>query len=179
MTEIARTYGAALYELCRDEGLGCELFGQLRMAVEVFRGEPDYLRLLSLPSVPKKERCSILDESFGGRVHEYLLNFLKLLVERGAIREIFGCEETYRKRYYEDNGILEVTAAAAVPLTEAQREKLEKKLAEKTGKTIHLTVREDRSVLGGLRLELDGRRLDGTVRRRLEDLQAKLRETTL
>ncbi len=179
MTEIARTYGAALYELCRDEGLGGELFSQLQTTVKLFREEPDYLRLLSLPSVPKKERCAVLDESFGGKVHEYLLSFMKLLVERGAVGEIFGCEETYRKRYYEDNGILEVTAVAAVPPEEEQREKLEKKLAEKTGKTVRLSVRVDPGVLGGLRLELDGKRFDGTVKRRLEDLQAKLRETTL
>ena len=58
-------------------------------------------------------------------------------------------------------------------------EKLERKLAEKTGKKIRLTVRVDPSVLGGVRLEYAGKRLDGTVRRRLEEISSRLRETTL
>lgn len=179
MTQTARTYGAALYELARDEGLSDDVFAQLQMTAGLLRENPDYMRLLSLPSVPKGERCAVLDESFGGRVHEYLLSFLKVLVERGAIGELYGCEETFRRRYYEDHGILEVTASAAAPLPDGQKEKLERRLAEKTGKDIRLTVRVDPEVLGGLRLELAGKRLDGTVRRRLEEIASRLRETTL
>lgn len=179
MTQTARTYGAALYELARDEGLSDDVFAQLQMTAGLLRENPDYMRLLSLPSVPKGERCAVLDESFGGRVHEYLLSFLKVLVERGAIGELYGCEETFRRRYYEDHGILEVTVSAAAPLPDGQKEKLERRLAEKTGKDIRLTVRVDPEVLGGLRLELAGKRLDGTVRRRLEEIASRLRETTL
>ncbi len=179
MTQTARTYGTALYELSRDEGLSETLFPQLQMAARLLRENPDYLRLLSLPSVPKKERCAVLDKSFRAQVHEYLLSFMKLLVERGSIGEFFGCEETFRRRYDEDHGILEVTAAVAAPLPDGQRARLEEKLAARTGKTIRLHVREDAGVLGGVRLEFDGKRLDGTVRRRLEQIQAKLRETTL
>lgn len=179
MTQTARTYGAALYELTRDEGLSDDVFAQLQMATGLLRDNPDYLTLLSLPSVPKKERCAALDESFGGKVHEYLLSFMKILVERGSIGELYGCEEIFRRRYNEDHGILEVTAVSAAPLPDEQKAKLEKKLAEKTGKTIRLSVREDPAVLGGLRLELEGKRLDGTVQRRLEEIEARLRETTL
>ncbi len=98
MTQTARTYGAALYELARDEGLSGDIFAQLQMTAGLLRENPDYMRLLSLPSVPKAERCAALDKSFGGRVHEYLLSFMKLLVERGSVGELYGCEETFRRR---------------------------------------------------------------------------------
>ena len=83
MTETARTYGESLYELARDESLDTRIFGELRMAAGILKENPEYEALLSLPSVPKKERCAALDESFGGRVHPYLLNFMKILVEKG------------------------------------------------------------------------------------------------
>ncbi len=74
---------------------------------------------------------------------------------------------------------MEVTAVTAAPLPEKQKTDLERKLAGKTGKEIRLSVCVDPSVLGGLRLELAGKRLDGTVRRRLDEIAAQLRETTL
>lgn len=179
MTSTAQTYGESLYELARDEQLGGEILEQLHMTVALFRENPDYISLLSLPSVPKKERCAVLDESLRGQVHPYLLNFLKILVENGTIRELNGCEETFRNHYYEDNGIMEVTAITAVPLTDALQEKLRKNLEAKTGKTILLNSRVDTTVLGGVRLELADERLDSTVRNRLDGIARLLRDTML
>lgn len=66
MTELAKRYGGSLYELAAEENLTDELSQQLRTAVNSIEAEPQYLRLLSTPSVPKKERCALLDKAFEG-----------------------------------------------------------------------------------------------------------------
>ena len=66
---------------------------------------------------------------------------------------------------------MEATVVSAIPLSDAERRKLLDKLQEKTGKVIRLTEKIDPSILGGLRLDLAGERLDGTVLRRLELLR--------
>ena len=53
-------------------------------------------------------------------------------------------------------------------------EKLLAKLAALTGKTVTLKEKVDPSVLGGLRLDMDGKRLDGTVQRRLETMRDEI-----
>lgn len=179
MTQTAQTYGESLYELARDEQLSSQLLEQLQMAVGLFRENPDYAKLLSSPSLPKAERCGILDESFRGRVHPYLLNFMKILVENGTIRQLPGCEEAYRSRYNADNGILEITAITAVALSAELEQRLRSRLEEQTGKTVRLTNRVDTDVMGGVRLEMSGKRLDGTIRNRLDDIQVCLRGTVL
>ena len=179
MTRTARIYGRALYELAREEGLGEELLEELRSVCSLFDEEPRYMRLLSLPSVAKEERCRLLNESFGGRVHRYILSFMKILVENGTIQELRSCEKDYRSRYYEDNNILPVLAVTAVPLTKPQRKRLTEKLESVTGKSVLLSERTDGSVLGGVRLEMDGRSYDGTVRARLQEIQRRLSGTVL
>lgn len=179
MTQTAQTYGESLYELARDEHLGEEILSQLQTVADLLQENPQYVTLLSLPSLPKKERCGALDESFRGQIHPYLLNFLKILTENGTISQLNGCKEAYRRRYNEDNGIVEVTAVTAIPLTEPAREKLRARLAESTGKTILLHDRIDPDVIGGIRLEMSGMHLDGTVRSRLDSLQAVLRRMVL
>ena len=59
MTKTARTYGEALYELAREEGVDDEILAQLEMAVGLFAENPLYPALLGLPSLPKQERCGI------------------------------------------------------------------------------------------------------------------------
>lgn len=174
MTELAKRYGDSLYDLAAEEALDTELLGELAAVCDLLRENPDYLHLLSQPNLPKKERCSLLDEAFGGRVHPYILNFIKILCEEGTLRELQGCGRQYRLRYNRAHGIVQATAVSAVPLEPAARQKLAEKLAAMTGKTVDLTVRLDPGMLGGLRIDVDGTRYDGTVKARLETLRADL-----
>lgn len=179
MTQTAKYYGDALYELARDEHLDTSILEQMTAVSTAFRTEPDYLKLLASPSISKQERCRVLKSDFAALLQPYLLNFLMLLTERGAIREYFGCCEEYRKRYNQDHGILEVKALTAIPLSEALTRKLTAKLSAVTGKTIALSNYVDDSVLGGVRLEMDGTQLDGTIRRKLDEIRENLNSTVL
>ena len=179
MTEIARMYGGSLYDLAAEEGLETRILDELDEAAKLIRDDPEYLRLLSTPSIPKKERCALLDEAFRGQVHLYVLNFLKILCEKGTLRELSGCARAYRIRYNQAHGILEATAISAVPLTEPQRTALHAKLESLTGKTIDLKTKVDAKVLGGIRLDIEGTELDGTVQNRLTSLRQDIAAVTL
>ena len=179
MTETARMYGGSLYDLAAEEGLETRILGELDEAVALFKASPEYLHLLSTPSIPKKERCGLLDEALRDRVHLYVLNFLKILCEKGTLRELSGCARAYRIRYNQAHGILEATAISAVPLTEQQRSALHTKLESLTGKTIDLKTKVDAKVLGGIRLDLEGTELDGTVQNRLASLRRDIAAVTL
>ena len=82
MTETARMYGGSLYDLAAEEGLDERILGELDGVTALLNGDAEYLHLLSIPSIPKKERCALLDEAFRGQVHLYVLNFMKLLCEK-------------------------------------------------------------------------------------------------
>ena len=179
MTEIATTYGQAMYDLAREEGLAKELLGQLTALNECLSGEPGFTQLLSSPNIPKEERVQILDNSFRGKIDPYVLNFLKVLTEKGYVRHFSGCCQFYKQQYNKDNGIVPVVAYTAVPLSDELRRKLTAKLSTVTGKTIELDCRIDPETLGGVRLDFDGKQVDGTVRRRLEDIRGLLKNTVL
>ena len=179
MTEVANNYGGALYDLARDEGLSQRILSELTALSESFAGEPGFVQLLSTPSIPKQERCQIIDDSFRGKFHPYVLNFMKILTERNYIREFSGCCKVYRSRFNNDNGIMSVTAVTAAPLSDGLRKKLQDKLSQVTGKTIELDCRVDPNCLGGVRLDFDGKQVDGTVRRRLDDIRGILKNTVL
>ena len=179
MTQVGNVYGEALYDLAQSEGLDVQILGELNVLNASFCQEPDFLRLLAAPNVPKEERCQILDSSFRGNVHPYVLNFLKILTEKGYPRHFSDCCEAYRNRYNQNHGILPVRAITATPLTESQSVRLCAKLQAITGKTIELTNRVEPAILGGVRLDYDGKQLDDTVSHRLESIRSLLNTTVL
>lgn len=179
MTEVGSVYGQALYDLAKEAALTHVILQQLSALNESFSQEPAFLRLLAAPSLTKEERCRILDDSFRGKIEPYLLNFLKLLTEKGYARHFSHCFSAYEEQYNQDNGILPVTAVTAVALSEEQAKRLSDKLAGITGKTIALRNHVDPQCLGGIRLDYNGTRLDDTVAHRLESIRNMLKSTVL
>ena len=179
MSKTSITYGGALYDLALEEGLTAQILADLQAVCAVFRDEPDYRRLLTEPSIPKSEREALLDEAWGGQIHPYTLNFLKLLCANGTVSQLPDCAQEYRSRYNEDNGILAVTAVSAAPMRADLQEKLRAALEAKTGKHVELTVTVDASLIGGIRLTMQGVQYDGSVRHHLDELQRILQTSTL
>ena len=179
MSQVGTVYAQALYSLTKDEACSEAVLKELSVLCESFETEPKFVSLLSAPNLSKEERCGILDQSFRGKVHPYVLNFLKILTEKGYIRHFSDCCKAYRKAYNRDHGILEVSAVTAVAMTDTQKKRLTVKLEKVTGKTVDLTNRVDPTCLGGVRLDYDGKRMDDTVLHRLESIGTLLKNTVL
>lgn len=179
MTGTEQVYGGSLYDLAKEEGLDKELLEQLQAVLAILDENPEYGQFLSTVSISKKDRCSGLEEAFGGRVHPYLLNFMKILTENGTIGQLKGCAAEYGRRYDADNGIVEVRAVTAVPLKEPLRQLLLEKLESILGKTVRLQCAVDPACMGGVLLQLPGRQVDGTIRTRLDALSRTLKTNVL
>ena len=179
MTQAGSVYGEALYTLALEEGLTEKLLAELKVLRESFRETPDFIRLLSSPNLSKQERCQIIDDSFRGKVQPYVLNFLKILTEKGYMKHFYDCIKTFEDLYNRDNGILPVTAITAVAMSDEQVRKLTDKLSRITEKQVSLQNKVDPSVLGGVRLDYDGKRLDDTVSHRMDAITKALKGTVL
>ena len=179
MTDVGKMYGGALFELCAREGRDEAVREQLRQAVALLRANSDYEKLLCTLSIPKTERCALLDQALRGQVDPYLLNLLKILCENGTLRQLNSCEKEFSARYNAARGILPARAVSAVPLSGEAAARLKAKLESLTGKTVDLSFSVDPSCLGGIRLEMDGVRFDGTVEGRLARLRRDLENIVL
>ena len=175
MSQAGNVYGQGLYTLTIAEGLEEQILGELSVLETAFGENPEFLKLLASHNIPLQERLDLLDGGFRGKIHQYVLNFLKLLTEKNHIRQFPECCKAYREQYNADKGILEVQAFTAVALSDAQTFRLVEKLTTLTGKKISLLCKIDPSVLGGVRLRYDGCQVDGTLQGRLDALSKTLK----
>ena len=176
MTHEARVYGGSLYDLAKEENLTEVMLEQMKDIKAIFRENPDYFTLLSEPSISKKDRVGLIDEAFGAQAEKYLVNFLKLLCERGLIREFPGCTDEFIARFNKDNNICEAVITSAVALTDSQRGALKDKLEKMSGKTVEIIEKVDPEMIAGIKVELEGKSLDGTVNARVDRISRKLSE---
>ena len=176
MTKPGDLYGQSLYELAASENQSERILSEMETVKNIFSENPDYITLLNEPSIPKRERLSLLDEAFGNALSQYLLNFIKILVERGLIRSFPACFKRYRESYNAAHGIADGLVISAVPLDEKRLSALTEKMHSLTGKKVFLKQKVDKSVLGGIRIELEGKLYDGTVKGRLSEIRQRIGE---
>ena len=172
-------YGTSLFDLAQEEGKVKDYMAELAAIRNAVSENPELISLLASRAVTKQERLTVLDTCFGGRTEPYILNFMKILCQNEAIRELTGCIRQFELLFHEACGILEVKAVSAVPLSPTLRKKLEDKLSAMTEKTVSVRYAVDPSVLGGMRLEMNGTELDGSVRRRLDEIAKVLANLTI
>lgn len=176
MTKTARLYGSSLYDLAAEEKLTEVIKEQMDEIRKIFRENPEYVRLLGEPSIPKQERTELIEKALGNQAERYLVNFIKLLCERSILSEYSGCCDEFTRLYNADHNIAEAVVTSAIALNDGQIAALTARLEKISGKKISLVQRTDPSVLAGLRVELEGKQLDGTVQSRLSGISRKLDE---
>ena len=168
MADLSKEYTAALFSLAMENGLVDEFKQELGEIKDLI--DDDYILVLSSPALSLSMRLDMIDEAFG-TMHEYVVSFMKLLCENGqisilpeAINEFFLlCHEL-------ENRVTAKIYYVKEP-SEAQKARLEDKLSKMTGKKIDALYIEDSTLIGGIKIELDDRIIDGSLSARLSNIK--------
>ena len=171
MTEIAKEYGTALFSLAMEEGKTEEYAEALRTVLGIFEQNPEYLSLLSGPSIPLGERLSSLREVFASALPVHVLSYLSLLCEKGRISCFGESAEEYFALLNASRNRSNAVVTSAVALTDGEKDQLRRKLEVLRGGTVQMTFSVDPSLLGGVVVEMDGKVLDGSMRHRLREVK--------
>ncbi len=176
MSQDGIAYGQALYSLAAEAQATEEILGQLSSYDEIFRAEEEFYPLLSAPNLPVKECCDIVERCIGGGSHPYVLNTLKLMIEKRKIRKFPECVREYRRLFYEEHQIVPVTVVTVVPLTQMQIQRLSDTIAAHCKVSVEITNRVEPDCIGGVKMDFDGKRVDGTVASVLESIENVLKD---
>lgn len=171
-------YGRALFLAAEEAGRVEEISLDIKAAQAAVRENPDYVKLLDTPAVSRGEKHALIDEAFSA-LDGYCVNFLKLLCDKCIFFSLHEAVEEFSLLYDEYHNIERVEAVTARPMTEAQLAAMKEKIDKMTGKCAVITNTVDASVLGGVALRYSGVQLDGTIKRRLDDLAKSLEKTVI
>lgn len=174
---VSERYALSLYEVAKAEGLAEQFLRELTDVARVFETYPEYLKVLVTPSIAFENKKTSLCEVFSGRVHPYVLNFLMLITEKGRVGAIAEMAQAYKELYYFEEGICEVVAVTAAPISEANIKKLTAKMEAVTGKKVVLNNKVDPKVIGGVMVRIENNQIDATIKTRLSELAQQLSQT--
>ncbi len=173
--EVVRGYAEALFRVVRAEGQLDRVEDELFRFGKVLEANYELKQALSDQSLDKAQRTKILEELLADKVSPHTLSLLSFVVEQGRGRQLPQILEELSALAAEARNTVVAEVRSAIPLERTQREELERALSKATGKNVEVKVLVDPSVIGGVVAKIGDTVIDGTVRRRLEQLKEQVR----
>jgi len=170
---VVARYTDAFFEFCKDTiGVDRALL-ELSKAKGFMRSNPEFKELLETPGIAFTDKAHVINEVFSAVFSEETRDFLKLLIDKGRIEYFFDIVE-YAQFKYSHGGEVEATIKTSFMLGPDQIKKIEDALKTKFNKKFKFHIELDAALLGGIQVKIGNTVIDGSVKRRLEDLKEKL-----
>lgn len=171
MNDLNKEYAEALFALACENNSQTEFSHHLNSVAEYFEKFPEYQDLLTSPAIPLNERLQSIDSVFGNSLPEYVHSFLKILCERKRIHCFSECVSEYDSLLDAYSNVAIANVSSAIALSEDQLSALKLKLEKMSGKSVLIQCTTDPQLIGGIVVEIDGKVIDGSLRRSLNDVK--------
>jgi F-type H+-transporting ATPase subunit delta len=178
--KIAEPYAAALVDLGRSTNTLSFITKDMTNILKVFYENDSLSEYLINPLYSKTAKKEVLDKVFEPLLlNQNTKNFLNLLVQRSRIDLISLIAQKYSNIINSLENIKLANIKTAIPLTSEQEKEIIEHLKVKTrAKDIELFTVVDKTLLGGLKIEISSTIIDVSLKGQLRQLATQL-ETTL
>ena len=168
-------YAEALFAVASAEGDLSAVEDELFNFAQALRSNDELRSTLADGNVPAARRLQVVDDLLDGRASATTSVLVSMVVGAGRASELPGIVDAFIERSAASRNKAVATVRAAVDLTGDQRDRLTAAIKVSTGKDVEIRVVEDPSVLGGVVTEIGDDIIDGSVRRRLNQLRESFR----
>lgn len=175
---VAERYARALFELGIETGQLAMLTDQLRTVSHIYGDSAELKQVLADPRVTEEQSQGVV-EALSKRLalNPLVKNALKVLVQRRRVSALPGIVRRLVSLTDERTGVLRASVTSAVPLGDAQAQKLTEELERLTGKRIILERLSDPTLIAGLVTQIGDHVIDGSLRGRFDELERRLSES--
>lgn len=173
---VSKTYASALYELALEEQMIDQILAEYEFVANSFDEFPEFLNIINSPKVSVDDKKKIIDDTYGKQVSELLINFLKLLIDKKRSDEMVGVYDDYKTFVKAHKGLVVAKVESVIPLEANEIKNLEAKLNQVTGKTVTVNNVINPDIMGGLVVKVGDKVIDGSIKRKLENLKHELAE---
>ena len=174
MSVVHRTYARSLYEAAKEAGQVAQVRQDLGDFVEATRQVPELDDLLRNPQLDRRAKIAAV-EAVAGESDALVLNFLRLLVEKGRAGDVEQVAEEFERMAAAEEGELSVELTTAYELSDEEARAIIGQIEQRSGRRVEATRDVDPELIGGMVLRVGSRRVDASVRGRLEQLGRELR----
>ena len=171
LATIARPYAEALFKTSSADVGGTAQWLDTLAAVA---GNPQLLQYADNPKVSNREVYDLVAGVVREPLPQVAQNFLRTVIENGRLAALPEVAAQFRAMKNAQSGASDAVVYSAFPIPAAQLGDVAQTLERRFGRKLNVTVQEDPSLIGGIRVVVGDEVLDTSVKARLEQMKVAL-----
>lgn len=171
---LARRYATAVFQLAQAANNAGGVGNDLSHIVRTISEDATIAEFFISPVVQRADKERALLAAFDGKISEIAMHALLLLVRKRREAILGDLLTEYRKLELASRGLEPLTVYTAHEIPESELRSMVERLENTYSKKFDVTVKRDPALIGGVRIVMGDRRIDGTVAGRLEELTRTL-----
>jgi len=171
---VARPYAEAAFRLA-DSTDALARWSEMLGALALVARDERVQRAVADPNLSDAQVAGLFISILSGELNGEAENFLRVLAENKRIELLPEIRGQFEALKNERQGVVEAEVYSAFELTESQLAELVQRLEKKTGRKVRTQVRIDRGLIGGVRVVLGDKVIDGSARAQLAALETALK----
>lgn len=173
MSVIAHPYAQALFNLAKEqknEKIWLENLSELKQ----ISTNQDFVAILNNPKVGVDQIISIIKTTMKSNASVEVMNFVQVLVENNRILALDEIYHIFRELVLEDQKRGDAIIESAYAMSQAEKQDFEQLLSKKFGKSITAQVIVNPELIGGIKVTVNDKVIDGSVKGRINTLSTQL-----
>lgn len=176
---VARVYAVALLGAVGSGDTAAVLSEAQSFITDVLDPNPQFERLLSSPATSLDEKLNWIEKVVAPKGSPLFTNTLRVLAKHDRLDIVRSVVDTFGREIEDRSGRKRVKVTSAVPLSEAALSELRAYLTRTLSADPILETSVDPDLLGGIIVRVGDTVYDGSVRIRLKQMRAIVRERCL
>lgn len=176
--QIATVYAESLFELATKAGgatKAAEVGAELDAIDSAIQAEPTFLEMLRSPMVDRDRRGEALRKVLSGRSSDLVLRTMLVMNRRGRAGEIGSLAAAYRAILDRAEGRVHVTVFTPGEMLGGTLQQLVRdRIKTALGKEAVISAQADPAMIGGIKLRIGDRLIDGSVATRLRRMRQSM-----
>lgn len=170
---VARRYAEAVFEIGVESNSVDAWLQDVRLIAEYFSNR-QLTFILSEPNIRFERKEAIIRDLLGTKIRPESMGLALTLAQRGITSYAGRVRDQFELLYNNYKGQVVAQVTSAMPLDDASRAAIVRKLETMTGKRVILKELVDQTLLGGVIARVGDTLIDGSVRRRLAVLKRQI-----
>jgi F-type H+-transporting ATPase subunit delta len=164
-------YARAILDIAAVEGYSSETEDQLFRFARTLEANDNLRSALSDRTLPVDRRLAVVEELLAGKALPVTVAMVSMIVAVGRGNDLPAIVDRFVELSADERRHEVAEVRSAVALTDTQVQQLAAALSRATGKHVEVKTVVDPSVLGGVVARIGDTVIDGSVRRRLNQLE--------
>jgi len=175
MSPVERVFAENLAYISIEENAVEEYRQQLHSINDILTEQKQFMSFLFDQDIDPEEKKKVIRNVFSGRIKTGLLSFMVMLVDKKKIINFNKLVETFDEVVDKLSNTLHVMITSATPLDKSQTDRLGEKYRRiYNSNAVRVSVQIDPSLIGGIKVRIGDRVIDGSIKAKLEDLRKSL-----